>query len=67
MQGLLGLLTAARAVPGDWAFVGRQLMLAGKYMFTNPSIALRAFAIGTGLGMMALPKTFYYPIRNIYH
>ncbi len=66
VAGASGLFRFTKAAPGDWAFVGRQLMLAGKYMFADPSLAIKAFTMGIGLGAVALPKTFYYPIRSIY-
>ena len=53
-------------VSADWGYVGRQLYLGTKNLVQSPILSLKSYGLGLGLGMMALPKTLYYPIRSIY-
>lgn len=56
VSGFKGLATSSKVIGADYTFVGQELALA-----LNPGLSLKqrsqALILGTGLGLIALPKT----------
>ena len=58
VEGLLGLLTDTRTIGADWQFVNEEIEVSVRNDISNEDKA-KAYLIGTGLGLLSLPKTIH--------
>ena len=67
VAGAKGLLTDTRAIGADWRFVSEEFQVGNlAWQFRDVSTAIKAYALGIGLGAAALPKTLFQYRGNTY-